>query len=79
MLDLKGKGSELAVAREVAWRKARRGWEYALGHLPTEKNNIADALSRLAESPESYPHVALKNAKRVSAPLVGQLWKARAE
>ena len=79
ILDLKGKGHQLAVAREVAWRKARRGWEYALGHLPTEKNNIADALSRLAESPDSFPHVALKNAKRVNPPSVAQLWKARVE
>ena len=79
VLDLKGRGPMLAVAREIAWRKARRGWEYRLGHLPSERNNVSDALSRLHENPDAYPHVALKDARRVSAPDVMKLWKARVE
>jgi len=46
-ISLKGKSELNRITRELAWRKVRRGWHYACGHLPSEHNEIADALSRL--------------------------------
>jgi hypothetical protein len=46
-LALKGKSGLSRITRELAWRKVRRGWRYACGHLPAEHNGLADALSRL--------------------------------
>ena len=46
-LSLKGKSGLSRITRELAWRKVRRGWRYACGHLPAERNDLADALSRL--------------------------------
>ena len=76
-LDLKGKGPILAVSRELAWRKERRGWAFRFAHLPTERNNVADALSRLSENPVAFPEIALSGAWRRDAPDVKDMWKAR--
>ena len=46
-ISLKGKSELNRITRELAWRKVRRGWRYACGHLPSEHNEIADSLSRL--------------------------------
>ena len=46
--NLRGRGSMVAVSRELAWRQVRYGWRYAVGHLPAEMNITADSLSRLA-------------------------------
>jgi hypothetical protein len=35
------------IARELAWRRIVKGWQYRLKHLPAELNDEADALSRL--------------------------------
>ena len=53
-LDLKGKHCMLAIARELAWRKARYQWSFAVAHLPKEQNTVADALSRL-QAPDAAP------------------------
>merc|ERR1712194_887625 len=45
-LELKGRGVLLAVARELSWRQHRRRWAFDVGHLPSEHNEVADALSR---------------------------------
>ena len=47
-LNLRGKGALAKIGREVAWRRARDGWRYVAVHLPTKRNRVADALSRLA-------------------------------
>ena len=46
-ISLKGKNELSRITRELAWRKVRRGWKYACGHLPAEHNELADSLSRL--------------------------------
>ena len=45
-LSLKGKGELIAISRELSWRQAKRGWLFSVGHLPSEFNVVADALSR---------------------------------
>jgi len=48
ILSLKktGKGPRLAISRELALRKARRGWRWDVAHIPSEFNILADTLSR---------------------------------
>ena len=46
-LQLRGRGALARIAREISWRRARDGWRYAVGHLPSERNVLADSLSRL--------------------------------
>ena len=75
-LALKGAGPLLAIARELAWRKARRQWCFEVGHLASEANVLADALSRLAmPEPAAFPEKGLAHARRRSAPNVRSLWK----
>ena len=76
-LQLKGKGPMLQVAREIAWRKAKRGWSYEVGHVPTEQNGLADALSRqCGPSPQPLPE-ALKRVERCEGTAVAGFWKLR--
>ena len=73
-LDLKGSGAMAAVAREIAWRKERRGWAFAVGHIPSERNTIPDALSRqYEEDPRAFPHHALQQAHFCEPPVVADL------
>ena len=77
-LALTGRGSFNAVAKEIAWRKARRGWRFEVGHLPKEANLLADALSRQAAAcpdPIAFPTHALAAAKRAKCPDLRHLWK----
>ena len=77
-LQLKGKGILAAVAREIAWRKERLGWSFAVGHVPTELNIVADALSRQHEvHPPPFPSEALRAAKQRTINTEG-LWKVSA-
>jgi len=76
-LSLKGRSALAMIGRELAWRRARFAWRYHVGHLPTEANTVADALSRLhapagAES-KALP-ACLSAAARVEAPDVESLW-----
>ena len=48
-LSQKSRGLNSFVGRELAWRKARYDWRYAVAHLPAEANALADRLSRLAD------------------------------
>ena len=78
-LDLKGKGILAAVARELAWRKARLGWQFSTGHVPSEKNVVPDALSRQFEPiPAPFPRAALAEAQVRSSPDCRRLWRALA-
>ena len=79
-LNLKGKGILLHVAREVAWRQARRGWRFETAHLPSEYNVVADALSRLADPKgEKWPALALASAEADAPPRMADLWLAHPE
>ena len=62
-LSHKGQGSIAVVARELAWRKARNLWQYAVAHLPAEANKLADRLSRLAD-PSLPPLISPCRARR---------------
>ena len=73
-LDCKGKG----VLRAIARRRARFEWRFEVGHLPSEANTLADALSRLHDpSPAAFPTAALRDATRCDAPSLKQFWRAR--
>ena len=76
-LSLSGKGPLLTVAREIAWRQAAEGWHFSVGHIPTESNTVADALSRLsAPEPASFPD-ALRDVPEM--PVIEQgraIWRA---
>jgi len=75
-LQLKGSGALLAVAREIAWRQARRRWSWVAGHIASEANIIPDKLSRLSgPAPVSFPAKALAGARQVACPVVATLWK----
>ena len=66
-----------AIAREMAWRRIVRQWQYSLTHLPAELNDEADALSRLeAEPRRDMPQLGA--ARFVAPPAqTDELWKAR--
>ena len=77
-LSLKGKGPLLAVAREIAWRQARRKWKFETAHLPSEHNQVADALSRTADPKgKAWPSLALAGARAVTPMKLRDLWLAR--
>ena len=66
-----------AIAREIAWRRIVRRWQYLLKHLPAEQNDEADALSRLEAVPRrSLPD--LGDAVFIAPPdQDSYLWRAR--
>jgi len=77
-VQLKGSGPMLAIARELAWRKARLGWTFKVGHIATEANKIPDQLSRAHDPcPAPFPEGALAEARRIDCPPVEQLWALR--
>ena len=73
--NLKGKGALTAISREIAWRKVRHQWRFAVGHLPSEANVVADALSRLSAPPgaeaKTFPAV-LQAVHEVTPPTFEQ-------
>ena len=76
-LSLKGRGSMLAVARELSWRQARRRWRFVVGHLPSEHNQVADALSRAADPKVcAWPSLALASAVFTPPPKLRDMWLA---
>jgi hypothetical protein len=50
-IALKGGRLMNVVARELSLRVAWQEWQYAVEHLPSERNTLADALSRLSAIP----------------------------
>ena len=44
--------NERTLLRELAWRKARGGWEFDVCHIPSGSNTTTDVLSRFFETPE---------------------------
>ena len=77
-LSLKGRGHLLAISREIAWRRARRKWLFEVGHLPSENNTIADALSRVNDpTGVPWPSEALGGADFSKPPRLADVWMAR--
>ena len=76
-LSLSGRMPNLAAARELAWRQARGRWNFEVGHLPSEHNTTADALSRVA-SPEAvaWPAADLGAASWKSPPRLSDVWRS---
>ena len=75
-LDQKGSRHQLFILKEIAWRKAKHGWQYDVGHLASEHNVVPDLLSRLA-APGKHPSVwkALEGAQKVNCAEVADIWK----
>jgi len=78
ILNLRGRGGALnAITKEIAWRRVRYGWRFAAGHLPTERNKLADSLSRVAapsgSEQRSFPE-ELSSARAREAPDFESLW-----
>ena len=75
-LNLMGRHEMLAIARKVAWRQIRLSWRFKVGHLPSEYNLVADALSRrYAPKPAAFPHLLSAAAER-RAPEPMSVWRA---
>ena len=65
LLDLKGSGAMLQIARELSWRTARGRWAYSVGHIPSEQHDIADSLSRLfAPDAKNLPAILKSSTPR---------------
>jgi len=77
ILSLRGRKALTKITREVSWRKVRHRWRYVAGHLPTEHNTSADALSRLsapnAAEAKEFP-AELLSAAAVQCPEIKSLW-----
>jgi len=76
-LNLKGRSKLSQITREISWRKCRFGWRFCAGHLPSELNGIADALSRLSaplgSDKKEFP-VALLSATARALPPADTWW-----
>ena len=73
-LTLSGKGIMNSVAREISWRQSRRRWSFDVGHLPSEYNVVADALSRTTDPKGcAWPALALATAASASQPRLQDL------
>jgi len=78
-LSMRGRGAMLAISRELSWRQARYKWDFAVAHLPTEHNGIADALSRQwGDECKAFP-AALRGVPEVAAPDFSNLWAAEVD
>ena len=75
-LNLKGNKVLGRTSREIAWRQIRQGWRYMCGHLPSELNHTADALSRMsapAEKAKDLP-AELHGVRQVVPPILMDVW-----
>ena len=75
-LNLKGNRFLGKVSREIGWRRIRLAWRYACGHLPSELNTTADALSRLhapGTAAKAFP-AELTPARMITPPAFDTLW-----
>ena len=71
----RGRGDLGKVCREVALRQARSGLHVAAGHLPSELNTWADALSRLSSPQPSQIPEELRHLPRRTLPPLRQLFR----
>ena len=65
-----------SISREIAWRLARYRWKFSVGHVPTELNLVADALSRLQGKDPVGAIPLLREATARVHPDLMTLWKA---
>ena len=74
-LAKKGCGASLRLAAELTWRQCCHGWEFTVGHLPSEHNTWADALSRLdqPDEPAKFPE-GLNEATRDFPMPIHNIW-----
>ena len=79
-VSFRGRGSLTRISREIAWRKVRRAWRFKVAHVPSERNETADSLSRTAAPTSSehkaFPAAALRGATRRDTPPVSDWWRA---
>ena len=77
ILNLRGKSNLHLITREISWRKTRLGWRFSVGHLPSELNKLADALSRTCaphgSERRSFPR-ELSTAKVRQPPCMETWW-----
>jgi len=75
-ISLRGKNRLTRITRELTCRKVKGAWHFAAGHLPTEENKIADALSRMHAPPPDRASLPqdLSGAVRVEAIDRKHLW-----
>ena len=71
IISLKGKGSTLIVAREIAWRRVRHRWHFRCEHVLAESNAAADSLSRLSAIPAKAFPTEVAHATRRTPPMCG--------
>ena len=74
-LSGKAKHEMGALARELFIRRARQDWRYAVAHLLSEANTLADALSRLHQPGQrpAFPQ-ELVGAAEVHLPPLESIW-----
>ena len=71
----KAKGELGAFARELFLRRARQDWQFSVGHLPAEHNEVADYLSRLSQpGAPTAPLPELSGAAEVPIPDLASIW-----
>ena len=79
LAKLKGRGLDVNIAKEIAWRQAARHWLPIPVHKPGELNVHSDALSRVDVPPwadrKPFPKELL-GVTRTPAPDIEGLWKA---
>ena len=69
------------IGREIAWKKALRGWKLKAAHYPKEYNTAADALPRLI-APDALPRpdAVLRGANLRMPPVqCDKLWLTRSD
>ena len=71
----RGRGDLGRICRELALVQARLGLTIAVGHLATELNTWADALSRLTAPEPSEVPAGLRKVPRLQWPSVDQLFR----
>ena len=75
-LNHRGRGDLSKITRELSWRQVRQAWLYAVAHLPSEANVVADRLSRLhapaGSDRKSFPPELSGATRRIADPMA--LW-----
>ena len=75
-ISLKSAPSLRCLCRELALLQTLHHWRFNVGHIPTELNGVADALSRLKEEQDAAAIAVLTGATRVRVPSASEFWRA---
>ena len=76
-LALKGSTAMRAVSKEIAWRQARFGWVFEVGHLYGEANHASDRLSRLTGPDPATMPPSLSRARYVQPLALARFWQVQ--